>query len=221
MKKRRIIIITLICVVICIFAYFKWTRYQFEVRLKSYLSELYPEDKFVIDQIAYDYKFRKYVSFVKPVHSNFIFQIRVQGDKLISDYGYRYWEYLVESELDVYLKNEFTHKVYSKYGIPGSSDIDKLSLEGEKIPYRDVRDKLTSAYLRIQLGAYPMTDGELEKLLIYIRDKGFMFSDLRIWGAESVWQDHRFVVKYDELHNIPIERIVYEWNNGISFQEVG
>lgn len=203
MNRWKVIGIVLICIVLITFTYFKWTKYQFEVQLKLYLTELYPEDSFEIDEVVYDYKFRKFVGYVKPVHSNFIFQVRSTGDRMISDYGYRYWEYLIESELDLYLKNEFTYQAYSNYGITMSSDIDILNLQGERIAYRDVKDKLTSAYLVIQLGSYPLDEDDLTELLHFIRDKGFVFSHLRIEGKAIESQDHQLVVEYDDLYSLP------------------
>lgn len=56
MKKARVAIIAAICVVIVLFICYKWSKLKFETQIKSYLAENYSEDKFVINQIKFDYK---------------------------------------------------------------------------------------------------------------------------------------------------------------------
>lgn len=91
-----------------------------------------------------------------------------------------------------------------------NSDLDKLNVEGERVSYQDIKDELTSAYLWVQLGSYPMADDELADLLAYIRDKGFVFSNLKIEGTDIAWQGRRLEIKYEHLRNVPIERIIFE-----------
>lgn len=219
MKKARVAIIAAVCVVIVLFICYKWSQLKFETQIKSYLAENYSEDKFVINQIKFDYKFRKFVGFVQPAHSNFIFQIRFTDNRIISDYGYRYWEYLVESELDVYLKNSFTYQASTKYGIPISNALERFNAEGQRASYKAVKDGLISAYLWIDLGTHPMKNDELASLLSFIGEKGFVFSELMIEGRVGIWEKNPFEIYYNEFTNTSVEKMIEEWNAQAVFKE--